>query len=207
MRVILSREGVLLARRKKEMTEYVFPSVMTGHDIRVFRQRMGMTQGELAALLDMSVKSIERWEAGKDEIHGPVTALLTILQEYPEMLERFQVPKQRYPLRMWYMFRRETCTVIDVDEQNRKVWIQNFTDRVQFRAFGVVEHPTYEQYEQFLEERCFPPTRDKMKLVLQELNLPFYDPLMIIQKTEGRMAEDDFWIRLEETDNDSPAGI
>ena len=26
----------------------------------------------------------------------------------------------------------------------------------------------------------------------------FYDPFLIIKKTEGRMAEDDFWIRIEE---------
>ncbi len=32
---------------------------------------------------------------------------------------------------------------------------------------------------------------------LRELDLPFYDPMMIIEKAEGRMAEDDFWIRIE----------
>jgi putative transcriptional regulator len=30
------------------------------------------------------------------------------------------------------------------------------------------------------------------------LGLPFYDPILIIQKTEGRMAGDNFWIRIEE---------
>lgn len=52
-------------------------------------------------------------------------------------------------------------------------------------------------YEEFLESRCFPSSRDKMKLVLKDLELPFYDPLMIIEKTGGRMAEDDFWIQIE----------
>jgi len=42
-----------------------------------------------------------------------------------------------------------------------------------------------------------PESRDKMKLILKDLGLPFYDPIMIIEKTEGRMAEDDFWIRIE----------
>lgn len=32
---------------------------------------------------------------------------------------------------------------------------------------------------------------------LIDVDLPFYDPFMIIQKTEGRMAEDHFWIRIE----------
>ena len=36
-----------------------------------------------------------------------------------------------------------------------------------------------------------------MKLILKDLGLPFYDPIMIREKTEGRMAEDDFWIRIE----------
>ena len=66
-----------------------------------------------------------------------------------------------------------------------------------FRAFGREEHPTFEQYEEFLESRCFPRSRDKMKLILKDLDLPFYDSLMIIEKTQGRMAEDDFWIRIE----------
>ena len=66
-----------------------------------------------------------------------------------------------------------------------------------FRAFGVVETPDYDQYLEFLESRCFPSSRDKMKLILKDLDLPFYVPLMIIEKTEGRMADDDFWIRIE----------
>ena len=66
-----------------------------------------------------------------------------------------------------------------------------------FRAFGREEKPDFQMYEEFLRSRCFPETRDKMKLVLKDLNLPFYDPFMIIEKTEGRMAEDNFWIRIE----------
>ena len=36
-----------------------------------------------------------------------------------------------------------------------------------------------------------------MKIILNELNLPFYDPFLIVQKTEGRMAEDSFWLKIE----------
>lgn len=100
-------------------------------------------------------------------------------------------------MRLWYMYDREICTVIDVDESRRQVKVYNFTDRYQFRAFGREENPDFPQYEAFLEERCFPKTRDKMKLILKEMDLPFYDPLLIIEKTEGRMAEDHFWIQIE----------
>ena len=81
-----------------------------------------------------------------------------------------------------------------MNEPERKVKAKNYTDKIMFRAFGVVETPDYDQY---LESRCFPSSRDKMKLILKDLDLPFYDPMMIIEKTEGRMAEDDFWIRIE----------
>lgn len=100
-------------------------------------------------------------------------------------------------LRLSYMFRDELCTVINIDEKNKSVEITNYTDHLLKRAFGVLEKPTYEQYEEFLESRCFPRTRDKMKLMLKEYDIPFYDPMLIIEKTEGRMAEDDFWIRME----------
>ena len=79
----------------------------------------------------------------------------------------------------------------------RKVKIYNYTNNFIKKAFGRNEKPTFEEYEEFLESRCFPRQRDKIKLVLEDLNLPFYDPFMIIEKTEGRMAEDDFWIRIE----------
>lgn len=84
-----------------------------------------------------------------------------------------------------------------MNEPERKVKVKNYTDKIMFRAFGVVETPDYDQYLEFLESRCFPSSRDKMKLILKDLDLPFYDPMMIIEKTEGRMAEDDFWIRIE----------
>lgn len=66
-----------------------------------------------------------------------------------------------------------------------------------FLAFGANNSPSYEDYEEFLKSRCFPETRDKIKIQLEALNIPFYDPMMIIEKTEGRMAEDDFWIYIE----------
>ena len=89
------------------------------------------------------------------------------------------------------------CTLIDVDIMEQKVSIKNFTNNLIYRAFGRKENPTYSEYEDFLKSRCFPETRDKLKLVLEDLNLPFYDPFLIVEKTEGRMAEDDFWIKIE----------
>lgn len=101
------------------------------------------------------------------------------------------------PVRMWYMYKNKVCTLIDVDEVKQIVQIKNYADNIMFRAFGSNQKPDIEDYREFLESRCFPRTRDKMKLVLRDLGIPFYDPYLIIQKTEGRMAEDEFWIRIE----------
>ena len=84
-----------------------------------------------------------------------------------------------------------------MNERLRYIRIYNYTNDLLKRAFGRIENPTFEQYEEFLESRCFPRSRDKMKLMLKELNIPFYEPLMIIEKTQGRMAEDDFWLEIE----------
>ena len=93
-----------------------------------------------------------------------------------------------------YMDPDGLCTIIDADYKARTVKIENKTDFLLHRAFGINENPTWEDYEAFLRDRCFPETRDKMKLILKTLGLDFYDHLEIIRKTQGRMAEDSQWI-------------
>lgn len=166
-------------------------------EIKKIRQKLNLTQDEFAALANVSRKTVERWETKNSTVTGPVVTLIRILNEYPEMADRLLIPPKVYPMRLWYMFQQNVCTIIDVDERNQKVAIINFTDQLIMRAFGRNEHPSFAEYEEFLETRCFPKSRDKMKLILADLNLPFYDPIMIIEKTEGRMAEDDFWIKIE----------
>lgn len=101
------------------------------------------------------------------------------------------------PLRMWYMYKEKPCTLIEADESKNIVKIKNYADNILFTAFGVNENPSMEDFKEFLESRCFPRTRDKMKLVLEDIGVPCYDPYLIIEKTEGRMAEDDFWLKIE----------
>ena len=176
------------------MTGYAVKHSIRAEDIRILRKKLKLTQKDFAKLVNVSQKTIERWESENRDITGPVTTLVHILNEYPQIEENLRVPEKEYPIRLWYMFKSEICTIIDVDERGRKVKIYNYTNNFIKKAFGRNEKPTFEEYEEFLESRCFPRQRDKIKLVLEDLNLPFYDPFMIIEKTEGRMAEDDFWI-------------
>ena len=122
---------------------------------------------------------------------------MKIDKESPECIDQLKIPEKILPLRMWYMYKNKRCTLIDVDEAKQLVKIVNYTPNVQFRAFGSNENPDFEDYQEFLESRCFPRSRDKLKIILDNLDLPYYDPFLIIKKTQGRMAEDDFWINIE----------
>lgn len=122
---------------------------------------------------------------------------MKIDKESPECIDQLKIPEKILPLRMWYMYKNKRCTLIDVDEAKQLVKIVNYTPNVQFRAFGSNENPDFEDYQEFLESRCFPRSRDKLKIILDNLDLPYYDPFLIIEKTQGRMAEDDFWINIE----------
>ena len=176
---------------------FAIQKYVTGSDIKRVRKTLRLTQKKFAELVGVSKATMERWETKEDKITGPVVLLLKILEDHPEYVTKIQIPDKKYGLRMWYMHEQEICTLIDVDELRKRVRIKNYIDNIMFQAFGNLKETTYEDYEVFLESRCFPKSRDKMKLILKDLDLPFYDPLMIIQKTEGRMAEDHFWIQIE----------
>ena len=49
-----------------------------------------------------------------------------------------------------------------------------------------------------MESRCIPRQRDGLQYYLSQLGLNRYNPLEIIRKTAGRMAEDGFWIKIVE---------
>ena len=124
-----------------------------------------------------------------------------------ELARKFRISRQtveRYlntsiedgcTMRLTYMFRRQPCTVIDVNFLDRKVVIQNKTDDILHRAFGVIEDPTWNDFENFLRDRCFPQTRGNYKELLQDMGLTDYDPLQIAEKTKGRLADDEMWLR------------
>ena len=180
------------------MKEYVFPDYLTGDDIKRIRARLHMTQKEFASLTNTAVRTVERWESSKEKIKGPIVPLADILFRDYELPERMRVPKNRRKYRLCYMYHQMVCTIIDVDDLEQKVDIYNYVINPIFRAFGVNTEPTYEDYLAFLESRCFPRSRDKIKLELKSLGVPFYDPFMIIEKTQGRMAEDDQWMEVQE---------
>ena len=115
---------------------FALPDTLTSHDIKTLRKKLGLTQKEFAGLMNISQKTIERWESSSKPVTGPAVTLVKLLNEYPQAAERLEIPQKRYPLRLWYMYKNEPCTLIDVDERGRQVRICNFTNDFMRRAFG-----------------------------------------------------------------------
>ncbi|SHI43961.1 putative transcriptional regulator [Butyrivibrio fibrisolvens DSM 3071] len=179
------------------MDKFVIPDHISAKEIKLLRGALGMTQKEFAEFAHVSKRTVERWEYSDEEITGPITVLAEILIKNLDLPDKLRIPERKYKFRLWYMYHEFVCTIIDVDEMERKIAIHNYISNPIYRAFGVNTEPTFEDYEEFIKSRCFPETRDKLKLELKKLDIPFYDPIMIIEKTMGRMADDDFWIRIE----------
>ena len=89
------------------------------------RLELNMTQKEFAEFINCSKPTVERWERSEDVIRGPIVPFLKMLQKYPEYEQEVKVPEKIWPLRMWYMYGQDVCTLIDVNERERKVKIKN----------------------------------------------------------------------------------
>ncbi len=100
-------------------------------------------------------------------------------------------------MKLTYMFRRDPCTVIYADFRKKEISIKNRTEDPLHRAFGIVEKPDWKDFSRFLSERCFPEERGDRDEILKVLGLREYDPLQIIQITEGRQADDDLWLKIQ----------
>ena len=95
---------------------------------------------------------------------------------------------------LYYKNGERRTTKIVVDYVKNTVEIENYSDFPLELAFGVNTNPTMKDFEDFLEDRCFPRTRDNMKLHLRELGLDYYDPYAICRKTNGCLEGDNFSI-------------
>jgi predicted DNA-binding protein YlxM (UPF0122 family) len=100
-----------------------------------------------------------------------------------------------YVMRLDFMFRQKVCTEIYVNFADKKIKIVNRTNDIMKRAFGINENPDWNDFEQFLEERCFPKSRAFRKTILKKIGADGYDTLQILEKTDGRTAEDNQYVR------------
>lgn len=96
-----------------------------------------------------------------------------------------------------YFDKEELCTLIYADFTDQTLQAENHTDDLVKTAFGKKQLPCWEDFESFLEERCIPRQRAGLREYLESIGVTEYDPWEIVQKTQGRMAEDQQWIEIE----------
>ena len=101
-----------------------------------------------------------------------------------------------------YYDRDQLCTRICADWTDRALRYENETDDPVKTAFGKTETPSWQDFLSFLEERCIPRQRGGLREYLETFGLNEYDPVAIIEKTGGRMAEDHQHIALEVLNNE-----
>lgn len=175
------------AGRKPRFTEVQITEIRT-------KRQQGITVGALAKEYGVSRQTLSAYLNKKDQ---QMEAIIETMKVWREFNRSFQeVDLIDYTMRMDFMCEEECCTQILVDFKHERVKINNVTDKIMLRAFGINRNPTWEDFMEFLEERCFPRTRDNLKLILQDLELDFYDPFYIIEKTQGRMGEDMQWLKV-----------
>lgn len=100
-------------------------------------------------------------------------------------------------LKLQVMWKDKKTADIEADLIKGKIKVTNYTDKYMMLPFGLNENPNRQDFEDFLEDRCFPKERFNCKQLLEDLDLDFYDPLAIIEKTHGRQFEDYMWIKFE----------
>ena len=114
-------------------------------------------------------------------------------------LSEYQHTHKHHRLIQLKFYHGETlCTTILADETDKHVLIENHTDNPLYAAFGVREHPDWQDYCAFLEERCIPKSRAGLREYLTAIGVAEYNPIEIIRKTKGRMAEDSAWLEVTE---------
>ena len=75
------REGAAILRGEAEPSR-VF--AVEGPDVKHIRASYNLTQGEFAAMLGISVDTLQNWEQGRRSPQGPARVLLQVAERHPE---------------------------------------------------------------------------------------------------------------------------
>ena len=106
-------------------------------------------------------------------------------------------PEKNFTHKITYMLGHKPMTIIYVDFLDKKIKIQNRTDNIYDRAFGKVDNPNWKQFEIFINDRVIPKERVDLDRALKTIGVDHYDPFLIISKTKGKMAGDNYWMRIK----------
>lgn len=82
------QQGKISARKTKLTIKPV--NTFNNKEIKLIRQRTGLSQVMFAGSLGVSPKTVEAWENGKNKPEGASRRLLEVVRDDPSFLQRFQ---------------------------------------------------------------------------------------------------------------------
>lgn len=77
------REGMAILRGEKEPSRTF---QLDAPDIKAIRENMSLTQQQFAALLGISLRTLQNWEQGRRSPEGPARVLLQVAAKHPQAL-------------------------------------------------------------------------------------------------------------------------
>ncbi|MCI5911590.1 MAG: helix-turn-helix domain-containing protein [Oscillospiraceae bacterium] len=75
-----------LTAKKTTITVEPLPEI-SAEDIKNIRNEIGLTQSMFAAVIGVSVKTVEAWEAGTNRPIGPARRMISLIQFNPDILK------------------------------------------------------------------------------------------------------------------------
>lgn len=75
------REGGAIVRGEAEASREF---VVEEPDVAAIREEYGLSQAKFAALLGISVRTLQNWEQGRRQPQGPAKVLLRVASRHPE---------------------------------------------------------------------------------------------------------------------------
>lgn len=78
-----AREALAIAKGKAAPA-----AVYSDVDVAKIRAKLGMTQKELAAFIDVSLRTVQEWEQHRKAPNGPARSLLKVAEREPKAVKR-----------------------------------------------------------------------------------------------------------------------
>lgn len=114
-----------------------------------------------------------------------------------EQFIREGLSKKHTLVKLEYYSGKNLCTEICADYTDKVISHKDHTESFLLKAFGNNNNPDWNDYLDFLQERCIPKNRAGLPYYLDAVGAAEYEPLKIIARTQGKMAEDNFRLRWE----------
>ena len=185
--ILFVREGEVHESSQRENYE----KKSRGNSRKECRKVFGQSPGSVA-----SCDGTFKRGPGRTSFDGEKITIQPLASTDPEVFRR-NAEQKGHQLKEYRYYDGDTlCTVILADFTAEQICIENKVDEILDTAFGVNETPSWEDFLAFLADRCIPKTRKGLDYYLDAVGVPEYDPVLLVEKTQGRMAEDHKWLEI-----------